>query len=518
MAEAKPRTRAADRGGLVDRALNGIETIGNRLPDPAILFLLLLALTWIASAILAPIEFAEIDPRTGEPMRIANQLTGTALATFMVRLVPTFTGFAPLGVVLVALLGVGVAEKTGFINAGLKLILGRTSRSLLTPMLILAAIVSHTAADAGYVLVIPLGGVIFYAAGRHPLAGISAAFAGVSGGFSANFIPSGIDPLLQGFTQQAAQILDADRLVNPLSNLGFTAVSSLLVIGVGWYLTDRVIEPRLQATPVDGDPEAMPKMEDLTDRDRRGFLAGAAALVAGLLLLALAALPAGSPLRGPEGSLTSVTAPLMGMMVPLIFLLFLIPGVVHGYVAGTVKTHRDIVSGMTAAMGTMAYYLVMAFFAAQFIAAFNNSNVGLLIALKGANFLRDLALPPQVTIVGIILLTSVVNLFVGSASAKWALLSSIFVPMLMGLGIAPELTQAAYRVGDSVTNIVTPLMPYFPLVVVFCQRYVKTTGIGTVASLMLPYSVTLLVTWTLFLIAYWIVGLPLGIQGAYTHP
>ena len=519
MTEATPdRTRAANRGGLVDRALNGIEAIGNRLPDPAILFLLLLVLTWIASAILAPIEFAEIDPRSGEPMRIANQLTGTALATFLVQLVPTFTGFAPLGVVLVALLGVGVAEKTGFINAGLKLILGRTSPSLLTPMLILAAIVSHSAADAGYVLVIPLGGVIFYAAGRHPLAGISAAFAGVSGGFSANFIPSGIDPLLQGFTQQAAQILDAGRMVNPLSNLGFTAVSSLLVIGVGWYLTDRVIEPRLQATPVDGDPEAMPTMEELTDRDRRGFLAGAAALVAGLLLLALWALPAGSALRAPEGALTSFTAPLMGMIVPVIFLLFLIPGVVHGYVAGTVKTHRDIVAGMTTAMSTMAYYLVMAFFAAQFIAAFNNSNVGLLIALKGANFLRDLALPPQVTIVGIILLTSVVNLFVGSASAKWALLSSIFVPMLMGLGIAPELTQAAYRVGDSATNIVTPLMPYFPLVVVFCQRYVKSTGIGTVASLMLPYSVTLLVTWTLFLIAYWIVGLPLGIQGAYTYP
>ena len=519
MAKAPPERKARpEGGGFVDRALNGIETLGNRLPDPAILFLLLLVLTWIASAVLAPVEFAEVDPRSGEPLRIANQLTGTALATFLVQLVPTFTGFAPLGVVLVALLGVGVAEKTGFINAGLKLILGRTSPSLLTPMLILAAIVSHTAADAGYVLVIPLGGVIFYAAGRHPLAGISAAFAGVSGGFSANFIPSGIDPLLQGFTQQAAQILDPERMVNPLSNLGFTALSSLLVIGVGWYLTDRVIEPRLQSTAVDGDPEQMPKMDELTADDRRGFLAGTGAMVAGLLLLALWALPEGSALRSPEGSLTSFTAPLMGMMVPLIFLLFLIPGVVHGYVAGTVKTHRDIVAGMTSAMGTMAYYLVMAFFAAQFIAAFNSSNVGLLIALKGANFLRDLALPPQVTIVGIILLTSVVNIFVGSASAKWALLSSIFVPMLMSLGIAPELTQAAYRVGDSVTNIVTPLMPYFPLVVVFCQRYVKSTGIGTVASLMLPYAVTLLATWTLFLIAYWIIGLPLGIQGAYTYP
>ncbi|MXZ70367.1 MAG: AbgT family transporter [Acidobacteria bacterium] len=506
------------RASILDRFLSSIETVGNRLPDPAILFLLLLVLTWVASALLAPIEFAETHPRTGDPLRIQNQLTGAALTQFMVRMVPTFTGFPPLGVVLVALLGVGVAEKTGFINAGLKTILGVTSRSLLTPMLTLAAIVSHTAADAGYVLVIPLGGVIFYAAGRHPLAGISAAFAGVSGGFSANFIPSGIDPLLQGFTQSAAQILDPERLVNPLSNLGFTAASSLLVIAVVWYLTDRVIEPRLQTTAIDGDPDAMPKMEELTAEDRRGFRAGVAALLAGLGLLGLAMLPGGSPLRAEDGSLTSVGAPLMGMMVPLIFVLFVIPGVVHGYASGTVKTHRDVVAGMTDAMGTMAYYLVMVFFAAQFIAAFNSSNIGLLIALKGANFLRDLNLFPQVTIIGIIFLTAVVNLFVGSASAKWALLSSIFVPMLMDLGIAPELTQAAYRVGDSVTNIVTPLMPYFPLVVVFGQRYVKLTGIGTVVSLMLPYAAVLLVTWTLFLVGYWLVGLPLGIQGAYVYP
>ncbi len=506
------------RRGLLDRFLGSIEAVGNRLPDPAILFLILLVFTWIASALLAPIEFTETHPQTGEPIRIQNQLTGTALTQFMVRMVPTFAGFPPLGVVLVALLGVGVAEKTGFINAGLKVILGVTSRSLLTPMLLLAAIVSHTAADAGYVLVIPLGGVIFYAAGRHPLAGISAAFAGVSGGFSANFIPSGIDPLLQGFTQSAAQIIDPARLVNPLSNLAFTAASSLLVIAVGWYLTDRVIEPRLQATAIDGDPDEMPKMEELTAEDRRGFRAGVGALAAGLVLLALATLPAESPLRADDGSLTSVGAPLMGMMVPLIFLLFVIPGVVHGYVSGSVKTHRDVVAGMTAAMGTMAYYLVMVFFAAQFIAAFNSSNIGLLIALKGANFLRDLNLFPQVTIIGIIVLTAVVNVFVGSASAKWALLSSIFVPMLMDLGIAPELTQAAYRVGDSVTNIVTPLMPYFPLVVVFSQRYVKTTGIGTVVSLMLPYATVLFVTWTLFLVFYWLVGLPLGIQGAYVYP
>ncbi len=521
MAKAGDEAQKADNGrpkGLLNRFLTAIEVVGNKLPDPAILFLLLLFLTWIASALLAPVQFTEIDPNTGEAIRIQNQLTGEALATFMARLVTTFTGFAPLGVVLVALLGVGVAEKTGFINTGLRLILGFTPRSLLTPMLILAAIVSHTAADAGYVLVIPLGGVIFYAAGRHPLAGIAAAFAGVSGGFSANFIPSGIDPLLQGFTQSAAQILDPEVLVNPLCNWLFTSLSSILIVGVGWYLTDRVIEPRLRGTRIDGDPEQMPKMEELSRKDRLGFLAGVGSIVLGLIVLLVWAWPVTSPLRSPAGELTAFSAPLMQMMVPLIFVFFLIPGVVHGYVAGTVKSHRDIVDGMSDAMGTMAYYLVMAFFAAQFIAAFSSSNVGLLIALEGASFLRDLGLPAQATVVGIILLSAVVNLFVGSASAKWAVLSVIFVPMLMSLGISPELTQAAYRVGDSVTNITTPLMPYFPLVVVFCQRYVKNAGIGTVLSLMVPYAVTLLITWTIFLIGYWLLGIPLGLQAGYTYP
>jgi aminobenzoyl-glutamate transport protein len=505
--------------GFVGRFLAWIEVVGNRLPDPAILFLVFLVATWIVSAFLAPIEFTDIHPQTGEPVRVVNQLTGTSLTQFLTAMVTTFTGFAPLGIVLVALLGVGVAEHTGFINAGLKSILSITPARLLTPMLVLAAIVSHTAADAGYVLVIPLGGVIFYAAGRHPLAGIAAAFAGVSGGFSANFLASGLDPLLAGFTQAAAQIIDPQRQVNPLSNLLFTGISSVFVITVVWFLTDRVIEPRLRGTPVDGDPAQFPRMQELSRADVRGLLAGLGSMLLMAVLLALAAAPEGSPLRSATtGSLFTFDAPLMRMIVPLIFLFFVVPGVLHGVIAGTVKSHRDVVAGMTKSMSTMGYYIVMAFFAAQFIAAFSQSNVGILVALKGASFLRDLGLPGQVTIVGIILLTTLVNLLIGSASAKWALLSTIFVPMLMELGLSPELTQAAYRVGDSSTNIITPLMPYFPLVVVFCQRWVRGTGIGTVVSLMLPYSVTILFGWTSFLLLYWLLGIPLGLQGGYVYP
>jgi aminobenzoyl-glutamate transport protein len=503
----------------LDRFLSTIERVGNKLPDPAVLFVLALALTWALSAVLSSVEFTEVDPRTGKPLLVQNQLTGAAIAAFLAGMVKTFTDFPPLGVVLVALLGVGVAEHTGFINAGLRSLLGITPARLLTPMLIGVGIISHTAADAGYVLVIPLGGVIFHAAGRHPLAGIAAAFAGVSGGFGANFIPSGIDPLLQGFTQSAAHIIDPARQVNPLCNWWFTAASGVLVMLVGWGVTDRFVEPRLKALAVDGDGGAdAPKMSGLSPRERKGLWAGGLTMAAGLALLTLAAAPTGSPLRAPTGELTAFAAPLMRSIVPLIFLLFLLPAIAYGYVAGTVKTHKDVIQGMAKSMSTMGYYLVLAFFAALFTAAFAASNLGALVALKGAALIKALSLPSGVTVVGIIMLVATVNLLIGSASAKWALLGPIFVPMLMQLGLSPELTQAAYRVGDSTTNIITPLMPYFPLVVVYCQRYYKGTGIGTVVSTMLPYTLSFFASWVLFLLLYWGLGLPLGLQATYTYP
>jgi aminobenzoyl-glutamate transport protein len=524
-----PQPESAAGPTLLQRVLNGIEWAGNRLPDPAMLFVLALGLTMLLSALLAPVEFSAVDPRSVErnadgevvaspPIRVISQLSGPALATFLSRMVKTFVEFPPLGVVLVALLGVGVADQTGFIRAGIRALLNLTPKSLLTPMLLLVAIVSHSAGDTGYVLVIPLGGVIFAAAGRHPLAGIAAAFAGVSGGFSANFLPSSLDPLLQGFTQSAAQIIDPDRIVNPLCNWFFTSASCLVIIGVGTWLTDRVIEPRLRGVVLDGQDAEAPRPEPLTARERGGLGWGLASVAAGLVLLALAAAPVDSPLRSSAGSLSAHGAPMMESIIALIFLLFLIPGVVYGYMVGTVRNHRDIIKAMTHSMGTMGYYLVMAFAAAQFTYVFRESNLGALLAIEGAVLLQQLGLPGQVTIIGIILLSATVNLVVGSASAKWAFLGPIFVPMLMQLGISPELTQAAYRIGDSSTNIITPLLPYFPLIVVYAQRYVKSTGIGTLVALMLPYSVCFLITWTLLLIGYWSLGLPLGLQAGYTYP
>lgn len=511
-------------GTLFDKFLNVIETLGNKLPDPAMLFFLLLVIVWIFSAILSPFDFGAIHPLTGEELQVQNQLTGDSLAGFLASMVSTFVLFAPLGIVLVAMLGVGVAEHSGWIDAGLKKLLGFTPASLLTPMLILIAIVSHTAADAGYVLVIPLGGVIFYAAGRHPLAGIAAAFAGVSGGFSANFVPSAIDPLLMSFTLEAARILDPSIALNPLNNYYFTAASSLLIVSIGWYITDKIVEPRLSGIKIDGDEDEMPKMETVSPKESRAFWFGFIAMMLGLIGLFLWAWPEGSALRDPSwdnpdvSSLFSFNAPLMQAIVPLIFVLLLIPGVVYGYASGKYKSSKDMIDNMTKSMESMGYYIVMAFFCALFIDAFGKSNIGLLIALKGANFLEALAMPGQLTIVGIIFLSAFVNLLVGSASAKWALIAPIFVPMLMQLGISPDLTQAAYRVGDSISNIITPLLPYFPLVVVFCQRYVKKTGIGTLISMMLPYSIIFGIAWTIFLLIYWWLGIPLSFEANYIYP
>jgi aminobenzoyl-glutamate transport protein len=500
------------------RLLDRIERIGNRLPDPALLFLLLLIAVWAFSWLLAGNDYEHIDPRTGGTLVVHDLLSASALTGFLANMVGNFVSFPPLGVVLLAMLGIGVADHTGFIRAGLRGLLSITSRRFLTPTLIVVAIASHSAVDAGYVLVIPLGAVIFQAAGRHPLAGIAAAFAGVSGGFSANFVPSALDPMLQGISQAAAQLVDPAIVLNPLNNYFFTSASTLLIVTLGWYLTDRVVEPRLARHGIDGDLAGAPTLEPLSPRERRGLAVASAALVLSLVALAASAWPEESAWRGANRALASADAPLMRSIVPIIFLIFLLPGVLYGYVAGTVRSHRDLVEGMTCAMSGLGYYIVMAFFAAQFIAEFGRSNLGALLALEGAAWLEALALPAAITLVGVVAITTLVNLFVGSASAKWALLAPVLVPMLMQLDIGPDLTQAAYRVGDSSTNIITPLMPYFPLVVVFCRRYVQSTGIGTVVAMMLPYAVTFLLAWTSFLLLYWLLGLPLGIQATYGYP
>jgi len=509
---------ASSNKRFFDRVLDGIEKVGNKLPDPAVLFLLALALTWVCSWALDGTKV--MVPKAGggiDEQLVTSQLSGKALVAWMTGMVSTFVNFAPLGMVLVAMLGLGVADKSGFINALLKKLLSFTPKALLTPMLILVGLLSLVAVDAGYVLVIPLGGVIFYAAGRHPIAGITASFAPISGGFCANYVPTALDAMLSGLTEAGARVVDPKVTVTPMCNFIFTAVSSVLVLGLGWFVTDKIIEPRLRRLPVDGDPADMPKMQALTPAEEKGLSFGLVAMLAGLVVLVAVCLPSSSPFRDAAGGIATSTAPLMKAIVPWILFLFLLPGIAFGYRAGTFKNHRDVVQAMAKTMNTMGYYIVMAFCAAMFIQSFKTSNLGTLIAVSGANGLKSLGLPSAITVVGIILCTATVNLVMGSSSAKWTLLAPIFVPMLMQLGISPELTQAAYRIGDSTTNIISPLNPYFPLIVTFTQKYHRGTGVGTMISLMLPYSLLFLSLWTVLLLCYWGIGLPLGPGSSYTY-
>ncbi|WP_394204677.1 AbgT family transporter [Shewanella waksmanii] len=504
--------------GRLGKVLDGIERVGNKLPDPAMLFLMLLFTVWGLSWALSGISFEAIDPRTDQPIVVTNLLSAEALTHFLTTMVSTFTAFAPLGVVLVAMLGVGVAEHSGYINTALKQMLKVTPAKLLTPAVVLVGIISHTATDAGYVVVIPLAGVIFFTVGRHPLAGIAAAFAGVSGGFCANFIPSGIDPLLQSFTQSAAQIVDPDIQVNPLNNWFFAASSCIPITLLIWYLTDKVLEPRLNRThKVNREEVDIPAMEEITSKELKAFRIATAVMFAAIIGFFSLTVSETSTLRDANGSLTSFSAPLMQSIVPLIFIFFMLPGLVYGYLTKTFTSSADVVQAMSKSMSGMAHYIVMAFFCAQFVAAFSASNLGALIAVEGAGALKAMNLSAEITVIGMIILVGFVNLFVGSSSAKWALIGPVLVPMLMQLNISPDLSQAAYRVGDSSSNIITPLMPYFPLVVVYCQRYVKGIGIGTLISMMLPFSIALLSIWSAWLLLYWSMGIPLGLGASYTY-
>ena len=483
-------------------------------------------------------SFSELDPRTltrdaagqvagGQPLHIINLLSPTPAVRFLSRMVRSFTEFPPLGVVLVAMIGVGVAEHSGFIGSGLKWLLEVTPRRWLSPALLLTAILSHSAADCGFVLVVPIGGLIFAAAGRHPIAGVCCAFAGVSGGYSASFLPTSLDPLLQSFTQEAARLVSPDRLVHPLCNWYFTSVSAVMIIGLAWWMTDRFIEPLLLRTlpwqpgatagHSTTNPTAAPVAADLdlarplSALERRALGWGMVSIAVMLLLIAAAAAPGTSPLRGRGGALTAPGSPLMESIVPLLFLLALVPGVVYGRLAGTVRSHRDAVAGMTRSLATMSSFLVMAFAAAQFTYLFRESNLGALFAVKGASALKAMHLPVPVMIVGMVLLSTSLNLFIGSASAKWAILAPVIVPVMMSADVPPELTQAAFRVGSSSTNIITPLMTYFPLVVLFCRRYRPDIGVGTLIRLMVPYSAVFIAAWTGLLIVWRVAGWPLGL-------
>ncbi|MBW6459350.1 MAG: AbgT family transporter [Bacteroidales bacterium] len=490
---------------IFDRMLAFVEKAGNLLPHPATLFfifaLLVLLFSWLARLA----GFHAINPASGEWVEVNNLLTRDGLHRIILELVTNFTSFAPLGIVLVAMLGIGIAESSGLIGTVIRLLVLSAPKRLLTFVLVFAGILSNTASDIGYVLLIPLAGTIFLAVGRHPVAGMAAAFAGVSGGFSANLILGTIDPLLTGLSEEAAHIIDPEYLVNPTANYYFMVVSTFVISISGTWVSERIVEPRLGKYEGDVLPD---KIEPMNKAERKGLRYALLTLLLLIVLVAVAIIPSNGILRGSDGGLLS--SPLIKGVIAFLVFFAALPGLAFGIGAGKFKDDASVVHGMTTTMKTLAAYIVLVFFAAQFVAYFRWSNLGLIIAIKGAEGLSasGLGLIPMMLL--FIILSASLNMLMGSASAKWALLAPIFIPMFMLMGYSPELSQAVYRVGDSVTNIISPMMSFFALIIVFIQKYDSRAGIGTIISTMLPYSIIFFLVWTVLLIAWLMLGLPLG--------
>jgi aminobenzoyl-glutamate transport protein len=512
MADPKPAT--VRRKSALDRFLDIVERIGNALPDPTTLFALLALAVIVISGIAAQFDLSVAHPTTGEPIEAVSLMSVDGLHRILTGLVTNFTNFAPLGTVLVALIGIGVAEASGLIGSLMRLLVLNSPRSLLTPVIVFAGVLSNAASEIGYVLLVPLAALIFAAAGRHPVLGLAAAFAGVSGGYSANLVLGTIDPLLAGLSQEAARIIDPEYVVSPAANYYFMLVSTALITLLGWWVTEKLVAPRVapQAAAAaeklqeDGDQAVL---EPLSSAEKRGLLYATIAFVVltGIVLWGL--LPEDGFLREP-GTGSVLHSPFLKGIVAVIFIYGVTLGVAYGIGAGTVTSDRDIIKGMSQQMSTLGGYLVLVFFAAQFVAFFNWTNLGLIFAVEGAEVLKAAGLHQVPLFLSFILLSAFINLVMGSASAKWALMAPVFVPMFMLLGYPPEVTQTAYRVGDSVTNVISPMMSYFALIIAFVQRYVPKAGIGTLVSLMLPYSVTFLIGWSLLFALWLFAGWPVG--------
>jgi aminobenzoyl-glutamate transport protein len=625
---ARSETSAGSSGGGL---LDLVERIGNRLPDPTTLFLLGLGLVMVVSWLAATgnwqvvarlpeirmVDGAQVldaagDPvvdwvETGQVLEARNLLSRDGLYWLFETLVDNFIGFAPLGVVLVGMLGIGIAERTGFIPALLKAFMLVVPSRLLTPAMVFIGIMSSMTLDAGYVILPPLAAALYKAVGRPPLAGLAAVFAGVAAGFNANLFITGLDPMLASLSETGTRVIDPEYRFNPAANWWFMIASTFVITAAGWAITSWFVERRLRSkAPEDGGP-VIPSAEDLaaqrlTPQETRGLRIAGGTFMGILGLIVLAVVVPGMPLHdyampdaaregrtvlagtvslapgeataGPawvQGGLSGAAAeawtqglrsigvtadgqavllppgrspdaagdasvvigpaedllilqPAGGFprwvnaIVPLLFVQFIVPAIVFGVSVRQITSDRDVARLMIESMAAMAPIIVLAFFAAQFIEAFQWSGLDRMLAMAGGQVLGRMDMPVSLLLVAFILMTLVFNLFIGSMSAKYAMFAPIFIPMFMMVGISPELTQAAYRIGDSVSNIITPLNAYLIIVLVFMQKFVPRGGMGTLISTMLPYTIGFTIVWTAMLLVWVALGLPLGPDGHLAYP
>jgi len=560
--------------GAFGKFLNFIEVVGNKLPHPVTIFVILALGIVVLSGILQKmgisVKYDAINRKTFEIVKdqtltVKSLFNGDGFRYILNSMTKNFTGFAPLGTVLVAMIGVGVAEGTGLITSALRKLVLSTPPKLITAVIVFAGIMSNIASDAGYIVLVPLGAVIFLAMGRHPLAGMAAAFAGVSGGFSANLLVGTLDPLLGGISTEAVQLIPKlaaeGYAVLPTANYFFMAASTFLITFLGVFVTEKIVEPRLGSY----EGEHSEEITDLTSDEKKGLKFALIATVVFAAVLAITTVPANAIFRDPANAKTFAKAEgnpesklntelesaqvsvLKGAVTSLgeeggdlpkevlkdlpsgvikelrplghflhdgiiatIMFFFLIPGVAYGIGAKTIKSDKDVAGFVSKSLGSMGGYLALAFAAAQFVNYFNYTNIGTIVAVKGADFLKAIGFSGIPLAIAFIIVAGFINLFMGSASAKWAIMAPVFIPMFYEMGFTPEFTQVIYRIGDSTTNIISPLMSYFPVIIAFFVKYKKDTGIGTVISMMLPYTIVFLSGWTIMLIFWSLLNLPIG--------
>lgn len=496
------------RPTLINRFLGHVERAGNALPHPATLFVALAGLVVLVSWLCHSLGVTVTNPANGKVVAAVNLLSVEGMQRMILEGTRNFLAYPPLGVSLACLLGIGIAEYSGLMGAMLRLVVLKSPAKWVTPMVVFAGVMSNAGSEVGYVLLIPLAAALYHALGRHPFLGLAAAFAGVSGGYSANLLVGSVDVLLAGLSEAAARIVDPAYTVNAMANYYFMAVSTFIVTAVGTWVTERIVAPRLGAYTGAAPRE---ELKPIVAAERRGLWAAAGATVLLTAVVLWGVLPEKGFLVNPKNPDFAASAFMVGL-VTFIFLYGLLPGIAYGVAAGTIKSDHDVMAGMNGTMKSMASFIVLSFFAAQFIAYFTWTNLGIITAVSGAELISHLGLQdlPILLMIALVLFAATVNLLISSASAKWALLAPVFVPMFMLLGYTPALVQGAFRVGDSVTNIITPLMSYFPLILTFAHKYDPRAGIGTLIATMLPYSVAFTIAWTLLLVGWIALGLPMG--------
>ncbi|MBE1555807.1 AbgT family transporter [Sporosarcina limicola] len=484
--------------------LAAVERAGNKLPDPFMLFVYLAVFVIVTSCIVSLFNVSVVHPKTEEVLAIKSLLSGEGIQYILTSMLTNFTGFAPLGLVLAMMIGIGLAERVGLLEATIKRTIMKAPKRLVSFTIVFVGIMGNIASDAAFVIIPPLAAMVYYTIGRHPLAGLAAGFSGVGAGFTANLIINGTDGLLSGISTEAIKTFDPTMVVTPVDNYYFMAVSVFILAIAGAILTDKFVEPRLGKFTRKLDK----KMAAPSEHEGRGLRNAGIAGFLYIALLAVGLFWPSSVLRNEDGGLIPST--FLDGIIPIILFFFIVVGITYGRTTGKIETSRDIPKFMSEAMKDMSGYIVLIFAAAQFISYFNWSNLGVWVAVSGANFLQNIGLTGISVILGYIIFTALLNLIIFSGSAKWALEAPIFIPLFAFLGYHPAFVQVAYRIADSSTNIITPMNPYLVIILSFMREYEPKAGLGTLMALMLPYSLTFLVIWIVQLIVFIMFGIPFG--------